>query len=92
MEDEAGKEGAEGAAFREPLDFLLEKKGPSGCFGTEPAGVGGVVEHVKEGDEAAEGGLAAKDGEAGFSGDGVEHVDDVKEEEGMCGGGLARGL
>jgi hypothetical protein len=57
----------------------------------EPAGVGGVVEHVKEGDEAAEGGVAAKDGAAGFSGDGVEHVDDVKEEEGICGG-LASGL
>jgi hypothetical protein len=35
--------------------------------------------------------VAAKDGAAGYSGDGVEHVVDVKEEEGMCWG-LASGL
>jgi hypothetical protein len=89
VEDKAGKEGAEGAALGE--SFLLEKGGPGGGFGMEPAGVGGVVEHVEEGDKAAEGGVVAKDGAAGFSGDGVEHVDDVKEEEGMCWG-LASGL
>jgi hypothetical protein len=89
VEEEEGKEGAEGASLREP--FLLEKGGPSGSFKMEPAGVGGVIEHVEEGDEAAEGGVAAKDGATGFLGDGVEHVDDVKEEEGMCGG-LASGL
>jgi hypothetical protein len=55
VEDEAGKEGAEGAALGGA--FLLEKGGPGGGFGTEPAGVGGVVEHVEEGDEAAEGGV-----------------------------------
>jgi hypothetical protein len=89
VEDEAGKEGAEGAALGEA--FLLEKGGPGGGFGTVPAGVGGVVEHVEEGDEAAEGGVAAKDGAAGFTGDGAEHVDDVKEEEGV-GWGLTSSL
>jgi hypothetical protein len=89
IEDEAGKEGTEGAALGEA--FLLEKGGPGGGFGTEPAGVGGVIEHVEEGGEAAECGVAAKDGAAGFTGDGVEHVDDVKEEEGM-GRGLTSSL
>jgi hypothetical protein len=51
VEDEAGKEGAEEAALGEP--FLLEKGGPGGGFGMQPAGVGGVVEHIKEGDDAA---------------------------------------
>jgi hypothetical protein len=64
MEDEEGKEEAEGTALGEP--FFLEKGGPGGDFSTEPAGVGGVVEHVKEGDEVAEGGMAAKDGAAGY--------------------------
>jgi hypothetical protein len=89
VEDKAGKEGAEGAALGEA--FLLKKGGPGGSFGTEPAGVGGVIEHVEEGDEVAEGGVAAKDRAAGFLGDRVEHIDDVKEEEGVCWG-LASGL
>jgi hypothetical protein len=67
VEDKAGKEGAEGAAALLGEPFLLEKGGPGGGFGMEPAGVGGVIEHVKERDEAAEGGVAAKDGAAGFS-------------------------
>ena len=65
MEDEAGKEGAEGAALGEA--FILEKGGPGGVFGAEPAGVRGVIEHVEEGEEAAEGGVAGKDGAAGFA-------------------------
>jgi hypothetical protein len=63
----------------------LEEEGPGGITSVEPADVGGVIEHVKKGDQAAEGGVTAEDRVAGFARDGVEHVDDVKEDRAWVG-------
>jgi hypothetical protein len=71
--------------------FILEKGRPRTVFGTVPTDVGTVVKHVKKWEEAAEGRMAVKNKAAGFAGDGIEHVDNVKEEEGV-GGGLIGGL
>jgi hypothetical protein len=87
MEDKAGKEGTEGAALGET--FSLEEGSPGGILGMVPANVGRVVEHVKEGEKAGEGGVVGENGTARLTRNRVEHVDIAKEEEGM-GGGCAR--
>ena len=89
VKDEAGEKRTERAALGEA--FMLKEGGPGGVGGAVPAGVRGVVKHVKEGEEAGEGGVAAEDRAAGLTGDGVEHVDDIQEEESV-GGGAAGGL
>jgi hypothetical protein len=89
VEDKTCKEGTEWAALREA--FGLEEERPGGGFGTVPACVGRVVEHIKKGKETGEGWVAEEYGATGFPRDGVEHIDNVKEEEGV-GGGLASSL
>jgi hypothetical protein len=76
VEDKAGKEGAEGAALGESL--TLESVGPGGIFSAVPANVSRVVEHVKEGEEAGEGGMAGENRMARLARNRVEHVDNVK--------------
>jgi hypothetical protein len=59
--------------------FILEKGRPRTVFDTVPTDFGTVVEHVKEWKKVAEGRVAAENKAAGFTGDRVEHVDNLKE-------------
>ena len=77
VEDKAAKEGAEGAALGKA--FVLEDVGPGVVGRDEPAGVGGVVDEVKEGNNLGE--VSVEHGTAGVTGAGVEHVDDVDSQE-----------
>ena len=84
VEDKAAKEGAEGAALGEA--FILGEVGPGAVGRDEPAGVGGVVDQVEEGNDLGE--VSAEHGAAGVMGAGVEHVDDVdshQEDAGLMG-------
>ena len=77
VKDKATKEGAKGAALGKA--FMLGEVGPGAVRRDEPAGVGGVVDQVEEGEDLGE--VGAEHGAAGVTGAGVEHVDDVKGEE-----------
>ena len=77
VENKATKEGAKGAALGKA--FMLGEVGPGAVRRDEPAGVGGVVDQVEEGEDLGE--VGAEHGAAGVTGAGVEHVDDVEGEE-----------
>ena len=66
--------------------FMLGEVGPGAVRRDEPAGVGGVVDQVEEGDDLGE--VGVEHGAAGVTGAGVEHVDDVESQEymGLMGG------
>ena len=76
VEDEGREQGAEGATLGET--FVLEKRGERAVRGAVPDMVGLAVEDVKKG-EAKEGSTSS------ITGNGIEHIGNVEEEEGTGG-------
>ena len=89
MEDKGSKDGAKRAALGET--FGLEEESPCTIGFAVPIFIGSGIDKVKEREEAAEVRVGGKGSTCRFTGDGIEHVDNIKEEEGM-GGGLAEGF
>ena len=85
-EDEGSKEAAEGTSLGEA--FLLLEGGEGVLWCAVPDGVVMVVEVIKEGDQAFEIVATEQFIARCVSGDGVEHVFDIKKEEGASGGGV----
>ena len=83
VEGEGSEYAAEGAALGKSFELLEER--PEGVGSKEPAGVGFVVEEVKEWEETGESWVGVEDVADGFAGDGVEHILDVEEEHSMGG-------
>ena len=77
VEDKAIKEGAEGAALGKA--FRLGEVGPGMIQSDKPAGIRGVVNQVKEGEDLGE--VGPEHGAAGIARAGVKHVNDVESQE-----------
>jgi hypothetical protein len=59
------------------------ERGPKGVRSKEPASIGIIIKQIKKRQKARELGIVFKSMLYGFARDGIEHVDNVKEEHSM---------
>jgi hypothetical protein len=87
-ESEGGEEGTKGVALGKT--FGLNDGVPGVGRGTDPRSVGVGVKDIEKADDGRKGGIGSKDVMTGVTRDFIEHVDEVKEEDGAGGGSVMR--